>query len=150
MDEIDKKLINAVQEDFPLAQRPFAELAERVGLKEKETIERLKRLKKRGVIRRVGAIFSPENLEMVATLVAMHIPEAEQIEKLAKIINEFEEVTHNYWREHFYNLWFTIAAPDNESLQKIIGAIKRKTGIKEILQFPAKRRFKIDARFSVV
>lgn len=147
MDEIDKQLVNLLQAEFPIVTNPFEEIGAKLGLQGAEVIARVSKLIKQGIIRRVGAIFSPERMGMVATLVALRVPDESELEKVARVINSFKEVTHNYQRNHYYNLWFTIVAPGKDELKKIIAEITHKTNIKEIVEFRTKRAFKIDARF---
>lgn len=147
MDEIDRQLVNLLQAEFPIVTNPFEEIGARVGIPGTEVIARVSELIKQGIIRRVGVIFSPERMGMVATLVALRVPDESELEKVARVINSFKEVTHNYQRNHYYNLWFTIVAPDEDKLKNVIAEIKHKTNIKEIVEFRTRRAFKIDARF---
>lgn len=149
MDAVDKKLINLLQQGFPLSSRPFLELAQALEINEDEVIERVRALKQSGILRRIGAVFSPEKMGMVSTLIALKIPDPTQLEQVAEEINKYPEVTHNYQRNHSYNLWFTLVAHSRERLREIISEIKRIKSVEDLLEFPALRTFKIDARFMV-
>ena len=149
MNTVDKRLIDLLQAEFPLSSRPFQELGQALGLDEEGVIERVKRLKHSGVLRRIGAVFSPEKLGMVSTLVALKIPDQSHLDRVAEEINKYTEVTHNYQRAHPFNLWFTLTAPDETRLRKIISEIRKNQAIEDLLEFPARRTFKIDARFLV-
>lgn len=148
MDAIDRKLLNLIQEDFPIAASPFAEVAARLGIGEAEVLDRVRRLKAKGIIRRIGAVFDLRKLGFVSTLCAARVPE-EKIPAFVNTVNACPGVTHNYWREHEYNVWFTLIAPDEEALAAALSEIKRKTEIEDILSLRAVRTFKINARFEV-
>ncbi len=147
MDAIDKQLIDAIQVDFPLVSQPYTVLAEQLGIRDSEVLERLRRLETHGVIRRIGAVFSTTGLKMATTLAAVRVKPGEEIETVAKTINQFPEVTHNYQRDHEYELWFTAAAPDAGRLQHILDEVRHHRAVDDLLEFPARRTFKIDARF---
>lgn len=148
MDAIDRKLLNLIQEDFPLAAAPFAEVAARLGIGEGEVLDRIGRLREEGIIRRIGAVFDLRKLGFVSTLCAARVPE-EQIATFVAIVNACPGVTHNYRREHEYNVWFTLIASGEEELSALLADIKSKTGIDDILSLRAVRTFKINARFEM-
>jgi DNA-binding Lrp family transcriptional regulator len=110
VDEKDGVLLNALQENFPLVERPFAVIGESVGLSEEETLERTIRLRRAQIIRQVSAIFDTRALGYRSSLVAFKTSPDNLVEA-AKIINRHPGVSHNYERNHPYNLWFTIAVP---------------------------------------
>ncbi|MCF8054550.1 MAG: AsnC family transcriptional regulator [Deltaproteobacteria bacterium] len=148
MDAIDKKLLNALQEDFPCVTRPYLHIAEQLGLTEAEVLERVHNLKATGIIRRMGAVFSGEALGFVGRLCAMKVA-TNDIERVAAVINAYPNVTHNYLRSHEYNLWFTVSAEDEEELQRVLENIQRTTGIAALISLRSKQVFKLDARFAV-
>ncbi len=147
LDEIDKKLLNAIQLEFPLVHRPFEELGEGLGLKEEEVISRIKRLCKEGAIRRIGPIINTKKTGGTSTLVAMKVPE-EKVDEVAGIINGYDEVSHNYLRPANYNIWFTLSAESDERLQEILKEITGKTGC-EAINLPTRRLFKIGVKFEI-
>ncbi len=148
MDAVDKAILNRIQSDFPIVERPFQAIGEEVGQSEAEVLRRVLRLKARGIIRRIGGNFVPEKLGFVSTLCAAKVPE-DQIEAFAEVVNRYPGVTHNYLRDNAYNMWFTFIAPSEEEIQQSLQEISRKTGITEILNLPATRVFKIRAHFDV-
>ena len=148
MDEIDKKILNIIQKGLPLESRPFLVLSEELGITEEEIICRIQNLKEKKYIRRLGGIFDSRKLGYCSTLCAISVPE-DRIEKIAEIINGYSEVTHNYIREHYYNMWFTIIACSRESLEEIILNIKNETGIEDIINLTSTKLFKIKATFKI-
>ena len=148
MDDIDRKLLNLIQQDFPITAEPFAEVAAQLGIGETEVLERIGRLKEEGIIRRIGAVFDLRKFGFASTLCAARVPE-EGVRKFAEIVNACPGVTHNYRRDDEYNVWFTLIAPGEEELAAALAGIKGETGIDDILSLRATRTFKINARFDV-
>jgi DNA-binding Lrp family transcriptional regulator len=148
MDNTDRRILNCIQEDLPLTASPFAEVAERIGIGEKEVLERIARLKDAGIIRRIGAVFDLRRLGFASTLCAARVPE-ERLEAFVRVVNAQPGVTHNYRRDDAYNVWFTLIAPGEEDLSATLEGIRRETGIDDILSLRAVKTFKINARFEV-
>jgi siroheme decarboxylase len=148
MDEIDKKILNMLQNEFPLTPCPFQVVADRLGIGEEDVMKRVKKLKDDGVIRRIGAVFDPRMLGYVSSLCAARVPKG-KMALFTAAVNASPYVTHNYRRNHDYNVWFTIIAPSPASMEDFIGELKSRTGIEDILKMRAVRTFKIDARFQV-
>jgi DNA-binding Lrp family transcriptional regulator len=148
IDDIDKKIINRIQSDFPITSRPWHVVAEELNLTEKEVLTRVARLKTIGIIRRIGGNFVPGKLGFVSTLCAAKVPE-EKIEHFAKVVNRFPGVTHNYQRDNAYNVWFTFIAPSAAEIEENLNIIAVETGVSDILNLPATRVFKINAQFDV-
>jgi len=147
LDDIDKKILNSIQLDFPLVHRPFEELGKSLGLKEDEVISRIKRLQNEGAIRRIGPIISTKKTGGMSTLVAMKVP-PERVDEVAGIINEYEEVSHNYLRPSNFNIWFTLSAESGERLDEILNELTDRTGC-ELRNLPTKRLFKIGVKFNI-
>jgi len=148
MDDTDKIILNRIQSDFPISSRPFLSIAEDLGLEETDVIDRLTRLKNTGIIRRIGGNFVPDKMGYVSTLCAAKVPE-EKIENFAEIVNRYPGVTHNYLRHNAFNVWFTFIAPSMAQIEEHLDTIAKETGIREILNMPATRVFKIKAHFDL-
>ncbi|MDX1932541.1 MAG: AsnC family transcriptional regulator [Capsulimonadales bacterium] len=142
MDETDRRLLNILQEDFPLVARPFAELGRRLGLTEDETLSRVTRLKAGHIIRQISAIFDSRMLGYTGSLVAMKVDPARE-EEAAAIINEHPGVSHNYRRSHAYNLWFTLTLPPGMDLQEEIDHLAKKAGAERTWPLPTLKLYKI-------
>jgi DNA-binding Lrp family transcriptional regulator len=148
MDEADRKILNAIQSDFPIAARPYRELGKSVDLSEQEVFERVKALKKEGIIRRIGGNFHSGKLNFVSTLCAAKVPQ-ERITRFVEVVNKYPGVTHNYLRNHEYNVWFTFIAQSMETIEISLDEISEATGVKEVYSLPAVRMFKIKVDFEV-
>jgi DNA-binding Lrp family transcriptional regulator len=148
IDDNDKVILNRIQSDFPIVSRPYLAVADELGLTEKQVLERVYRLKEMGIIRRIGGNFVPHKLGYVSTLCAARVPK-EKIEHFAEVVNRYPGVTHNYRRDHSFNIWFTFIAPSMEEIDKNLKEISQETGIIEILNLPATKVFKIKAEFKV-
>jgi DNA-binding Lrp family transcriptional regulator len=148
LDAKDRAILNRIQSDFPVASKPYRVIADELGLNEAEVIERVRRLKEVGIIRRIGGNFVPGKLGYVSTLCAARVP-ADQVARFADAVNRHPGVTHNYLRENSYNVWFTFIAPSTEEIEAKLREISTETGITEILNLPATHVFKIKAQFDV-
>ncbi|MDJ0816359.1 MAG: AsnC family transcriptional regulator [Desulfobacterales bacterium] len=148
LDDTDKAIINRIQSEFPITSRPFLTVAEELDLTEKEVLERVARLKKEGIIRRIGGNFVPGKLGFVSTLCAARVP-ADKIERFAAVVNRYPGVTHNYQRDNHYNVWFTFISPSMVEIEANLKKITTETGVNDILNLPATRVFKIKAQFDV-
>jgi DNA-binding Lrp family transcriptional regulator len=147
MDEIDKKILNTMQKEFPVDQRPFAEMGKFVGMEEKEVIERVKKLKSDGYIRRIGPILERKKLKYVSALCGVHVVE-DKLMDFVDEINKHSGVTHNYERAGDLNVWFTIAAKTSNDIEGFLSDMENKYTIK-IYRFPEKKVFKIKTFFPV-
>ncbi len=147
MDQADKKILNILQEEFPLTKRPFATIGDTIGLSEQEVIKKVKRLKQQGYIRRIGPVLEPKKLEYTSTLCGVHVGKAILMD-VVKEINRHRGVTHNYERDGTLNLWFTITARNAQSIERFLSRLEQRYSLK-IYRFPKKRVFKIMAYFPV-
>lgn len=148
LEQVDKKLLNLIQTNFPLVPEPYKYIGEVLGITEEEVILRIKKLQENGVIRRLGGIFDSRKLGYSGALCAMQVPEA-RIEEVAAVVNSFPGVTHNYIREHSFNMWFTLLAQSKEEMGDILNLIRQRTGIDEIITLPAESIFKIRVNFDL-
>jgi DNA-binding Lrp family transcriptional regulator len=148
IDEIDRAILNRIQSDFPITTRPFLSIAENLHLSEDQVIKRLKRLKKKGIIRRIGGNFAPEKLGFVSTLCAAKVSR-DKIDSFARAVNRYPGVTHNYRRDNKYNIWFTFIAQSMDEIKNNLENISQETGVKEIINLPATKMYKIKAQFDL-
>jgi siroheme decarboxylase len=144
LDELDKRLLNLLQGSFPLAERPYAEVARLAEVSEDEVLRRTQRLLDERIIREVTPIFDTRVLGYKSMLVAAKV-DAEHPHRAAKVVNSHPGVSHNYLRNHDFNLWFTIAVePDSElGLDGTLEVLERLTGAESVRQLPTLRLFKI-------
>jgi DNA-binding Lrp family transcriptional regulator len=147
LDRKDRLILNEIQRNFPVTHRPFLALARKLGMKEKEVLDRVQKLGEAGIIRRIGASFSASSVGFSSTLCAAKVPR-EKVEEFVEVVNSYPGVTHNYEREGDYNIWFTLIAPTGKKIEEILQEISRKTGIKPILNLPASKTFKISVDFN--
>ncbi len=144
LDEIDKRLINALQGDFPLVAEPYREVAEALGLDESELLRRLDSLLARRALTRFGPMFQIERAGGAFVLAAMRVPEAE-FERVAAQVNAFPEVAHNYRREHALNMWFVLATATPQGIPETIAAIEAATGL-PVLAFPKECEYFVEMK----
>lgn len=148
LDEIDKAILRIVQSRLPIDQEPFTRLAEELDLSEDEVLERLAAMKESGVIRRIGGNFNSRDMGFASTLCAARVPE-DKFDAFVEAVNSYHGVTHNYRREHSYNVWFTFIAKDMDTIEQHLADIAAQTGVQEICSLPAKEMFKIKVDFPV-
>ncbi len=148
MDKLDRKILDIIQDEIPIDKRPFRKIGEQLNLPESEIIQRIQRLKDEKIIRRVGGSFNSQRLGYHSLLVAAKVPE-DRLERTAIILNQYVGVTHNYQRDHAYNLWFTLTAPSEHRLYELLEHLKRETGIVAMVPLPALKKFKIRVQFKM-
>ncbi|SHE86741.1 AsnC family transcriptional regulator [Desulforamulus putei] len=148
LDHLDRQLLNLVQSDFPICPQPYQVLAEQLGITEQEVLQRLERLMQQDVLRRLGGIFDSRKLGYKGTLCAMKVPQ-DRIDEVAAVINSYVGITHNYLRDHEYNMWFTILAQSPAKVEQILNEIRERTGIEDIINLPSQRFFKVLVNFDL-
>lgn len=150
MDAVDKTLTTLIQDEFPLVEDPYTELAKRgeLDLSGEDVRERLKKLKEAKVIRQISAIFDSRNMGYKSSLVACKAKD-DEIEKVAKFINRHPGVSHNYKRNHEFNIWYTIAVPPGEDLEKHVNAIHEKSGALVTRILPTLKLYKIGVKLNL-
>jgi len=149
MDDIDRKLLNEIQSGLPVTRRPYRDLGVRLSCSEDNILTRIKRLKKEGIIRRIGGNFDSQRIGFTTTLCAARVSD-DKIEEFVRVVNKYPGVTHNYLRDHHYNIWFTFVAPNMKVIDRYIDEIIKHTGVKEILNLPAVKTFKILVNFNLI
>lgn len=127
MDALDRAIINALQDGFPISEQPFAEAATTLGISEEVLIDRIESLLDTGVLSRFGPMYHAERLGGGLSLAAMTIPRGD-FDRVADIVNAFPEVAHNYARDHEFNMWFVLATETTERISEVIDAIEQETG----------------------
>lgn len=154
MDKLDCRILEALQNDFPLSERPYEIIAGKLQISCGELRGRLRRLRAEGVIRRIGASFDSRKLGFCSTLAAVSVGPG-LVEQAAEVISRFPEVTHSYLRrdhrEPHFNIWFAIIAADEERIERILEQIRSALSLEDsqVLNLPAKQMFKLDARFKL-
>ena len=148
LDEMDRMILNEIQSHFPIEARPYQVLGEKVGCSEEEALQRVQDLKDREVIRRIGANCNSRKLGYTSTLCAAKVP-FRLMERFVEVVNSYMGVTHNYRRDHDYNIWFTLIAPSEQKIERILREIIELTEVGEVISLPAERLFKIQVDFEV-
>lgn len=146
-DDTDRRLLNVLQDDLPLVERPFAVIGGELGLSEDEVLLRIARLKETGVLTRFGPFYNAEALGGAFCLCAMSVPEA-RFEAVAAAVGAHTEVAHNYEREHRLNMWFVLATETAAGIEPAAARIEAETGL-TVLRFPKEREFFIGFRVAV-
>jgi len=149
--DIDRRILQLLQDDFPLVERPWSEVSSKLGITENELVTRIEQLCAAGVIRKIGPIVDASKVGLTAaTLVALRVPE-NKVNDVAQVINQYSNISHNYEREHEYNIWFTLAASNPQELTKTLNEIIQKAGLSQIdvLNLPTAKRFKINVNFQL-
>lgn len=147
MDDADRAILSIIQANYPLVSKPYDAIGEEIGLEGSEVLQRIRAMRDRGIIRRMGANFQSRKLGFRSTLCAAKVPE-DKIAEFASVVNSHVGVTHNYVRKHKYNIWFTYIGSSWENVCETLDKITEKTGI-AILNLPAKRMYKIRVDFKM-
>lgn len=145
--KIEQRVLEVIQQRFPIASRPYEELGRELGFTEDEVFEAVQNLRKKGIIRRLGGSFDSRKIGYKSTLVALSAPQ-DRLAEVVEIVNSYPGVTHNYEREGKYNVWFTLIASSEKEIEETLTEIKRRAGV-EVLNLPAARVFKIKVDFDL-
>ncbi len=146
LNSLEKRVLNEYQHNMPLCEQPYLEMAGQLGVSESSLLQTLQKLKTLGAISRVGAVFRPNRIG-VSTLAAMQVPE-EKMQQVAELVNSYQEVNHNYEREHDFNMWFVVVATDQQQLDAVLQSIEKKSGYK-VMSLPMLKDFHIDLGFDL-
>ena len=139
LSSLDKALINLLQKGLPVCERPFAEIANTLNTTEEEVISHLQALRENKILTRFGPMFDAACLGGAFTLAALSVPE-EDFEKVTEQVNSFEQIAHNYRRDHAFNMWFVIATESQAEIDQVISAIEEKTQL-PVLNTPKLEEF---------
>lgn len=143
----DKLIINHLQDGIPVADEPFADIAALCGISQDEVVARIQRLLDEGYLSRFGPMYHAQELGGGLTLAAMKIP-AEDFERVNQQVNSFDEVAHNYEREHELNMWFVLATKTPQGVAQTIAKIEQTTGY-PVYNMPKKEEFYVGLRFTL-
>lgn len=146
MDDLCLRMLDRFQHHLPICAEPYQAMADELGCTEADILQRLKQLKERKALSRVGPVFDHTRAG-ASTLVALAVPEA-RIEEVAEQINALDEVNHNYLREHDWNLWFVLTGPSREHLDQTLVKIERITGLTP-LDLPMLTEYQINLGFAL-
>ena len=144
LDDTDRRILNRLQEGFPITPRPFADVAAELGLEEDDLIARLAHLKETRMITRFGPFYDAAAMGGAFCLCAMQVPE-EDFDRVADLVNAHPEVAHNYERDHALNMWFVLATETEAGIGEVAKRIEAETGL-TVLQFPKEHEFFIGFR----
>lgn len=142
--ELEKRLLNDYQHGFPLSPTPYADIASDLNVSEDKILACLSSLSRRGMVSRIGPVIRPKRVG-TSTLAALSVSE-DRLEEVAQLVSSYPEVNHNYEREHAFNLWFVVTAPEQSRIQAILNDIRSKTGLR-VLDLPMEYDYHIDLGF---
>jgi len=145
--QLDKQICDRLQKGLNLCQRPFADIAEELAVSEEEVLSRVDELLKAGVIRRLSAMINYRSLGRASTLVAVAVA-GNRIEEVAGVISGLENVSHNYQRDHFYNLWFTLQGQDQADIDRQLKKLSDELKV-DFKSLPVEKFFKLDVNFDI-
>jgi len=148
LDELDRTILDIIQDEFPVCAAPYDEIARRAGTSPEDAEQRVAAMREGGVIRRLGAIMDSRAIGMVTTLVAADV-EADAVEAVASHVDRFGEVTHCYLREGLPALWFTLVAASQERIDAALAEVRTLPGVHSVMEFPATRVFKLGVKVNV-
>lgn len=149
MDVLDRQLLDQIQVDFPLSERPYRLLAERLSSTEDEIINRLRKLKDEDrVIRTISAIFDGKKLGYASALIAVKVP-LDKISSVVQRINSSPLVSHNYSRNHEYNIWFTLSIPEEKDIETLVRNFVEEFELSSYLVLPSLKTYKLKVKFDM-
>ena len=146
LDTIDRRIIDGLQGDFPICERPYQVAAERLGISEEELLQRLDRLLETRVLTRFGPMMQIERVGGSFVLAAIAVPEADY-ERVVGQVNALPQVAHNYRREHLLNMWFVLATETPAGIGEAIARIEADTGL-QVHAFPKEREYFVEMKLA--
>jgi DNA-binding Lrp family transcriptional regulator len=148
MDDLDRKILNELQDSFPLETNPYEKMARTLGISMEELWARVRALVDSGVIRRIGFSIDSRKMGYSSTLAAIRVP-PERVDMASELINDYPEITHSYLREDEFNNWFTVIAENPDRINVILKEIQEKLNLDDddLMNLPVEKQFKLDARF---
>lgn len=141
LDGVDRRLLNRLQDGLPLVARPYAAVAEELGIAEGDLLNRLERLREGGILSRFGPMYHAERLGGGLTLAALAVPESD-FERVSEAVNAFPEVAHNYRREHELNMWFVLATETPSRIEEVVEEVEEATGL-PVYNMPKEEEFHV-------
>jgi len=147
LDNNDQVILNILQNTFPLSLQPYQDMGTQLGISEDEVLQRIARMKAAGLIRRIGGIMDSRQLGFYSSLCTMTVPE-DRIEEIAILVNQNTGVTHNYLRDHHYNMWFTMTAVSQPVFLQQIQELEKLSGLK-VISMPTRKVYKIKVSFDM-
>jgi|TARA_B100000315_G_C14519243_1_gene560704 DNA-binding Lrp family transcriptional regulator len=148
LSEVDRKILNHIQEDVPLVSKPFEFLADKIGISEDLLLEKIEEFKSNGVIRMYSAGLNHKKLEFKSTLIAVRVPAA-KVEDIADYLAQHVEVTHCYLRDGEFNLWFVFLYREDSDLVRVLEKIEHEVGKGNILNLKTIKKFKLKTRLKI-
>lgn len=149
MEALDRKILEIVQDGFPLEERPYAALGRLLGVSEDEAFDSVERLRKSGVIRRLGGVYDSRRLGYISRLCA-GVVGANELESFAAAVDKIPAITHNYVRSHAYNVWFTVIARSESEIQETVRGLEAETVLHDAHVLSASKMFKINTVMKAV
>lgn len=147
LDAVDRQIIDKLQGGFPLCDRPYAEVAGRLGIAEEELLQRLERLLADKILTRFGPMVHIERMGGAFVLAALAVPEA-RYDEVTALVNALPQVAHNYRREHALNMWFVLATETPAGIADAVARIERDTGL-SVHAFPKEREYFVEMKLAV-
>jgi DNA-binding Lrp family transcriptional regulator len=148
IDETTARLLNEMQDNFPLVERPYAEIGARIGISEDDAVARVREARAAGLIRQICGIFDTKTLGYSSALVATKVA-ADRLAHAAKVVNAHPGVSHNYRRNHEFNMWYTVAMPPGADLSAVIARLCELSGAESMREMPTLRLFKIGVTLDI-
>ena len=148
VDDVDRRIITELQENFPLEMNPYEVISENLGMSTDQLWKRVLALAESGVIRRMGFSIDSRKIGYSSTLAAVRV-QPDQVEKASELISGYPQITHSYQRDDEFNIWFTVIAEDKDCILAILEEIREKLHLtdSDVMDLPVEKLFKLDARF---